>query len=284
MSKDFGWFLISVGIIWLVLVSPIELGFLKNPLSLPIGLIVIGVVSVLNYYVNSEIVSKLNGLLFIIFIILLLRAYSWNMPFVFMHGMVPRTNSYNTSFIPAGVLTVDCDACEVVIDKNNFYADFSVSYPDNVNISSLPNGIKIDNGNNMMSSSLLSMSLPVVVYDVNVNAGSIDGSIDGSGNITINAGSIDLGVAINGDVRVVSNVGSINLAVNEVSGDSLLYIKSDVGSINVNLGSTEYMIEASVNVGSVNNNRGTSKSAGYNSSSDRVRVIVSTDVGSINII
>ena len=283
MSKDFGWFLISVGVIWLVLVSPIELDFLKNPLSLPIGLIIIGSVNVLNYYINSELISKINGLLFVIFVILLLRAYSWNMPFVFMHELAPRSNSYNSSFIPSGNLMLNCDACEVILNKSNFYADVKVNYPDGVNVSVLPNSISIDSNNNMMTSSLVSLSLPAVIYDFNVNAGSIDGLIDGSGNITINAGSIDLGLVIDGNIMVVSDVGSVNLVVSEVKGDSLLYVESDVGSINLELGSAEYLIEASAGVGSVNNNRG-AKSVSYDSSSDRVKVIVSTDVGSINII
>lgn len=283
MSKDFGWFLISAGVIWLVLVSPIELDFLKNPLSLPIGLIIMGLVNVLNYYINSDLISKVNGLLFVIFVILLLRAYSWNMPFVFMHGMVPRSNSYNSSFMPSGNLMLNCDACEVVINKSAYYADVKVNYPDGVNVSVLPNIISIDSYDNMMASSLVSLSLPSVVYDFSVNAGSIDGFIVGAGNITINAGSINLGLVVIDDVRVVSNVGSIDLAVNEVNGDSVLYVKSDVGSINIELDGVEYLVEAGASVGSVNNNRGV-KSAGYDSSSNRVRVIVSTDVGSINII
>lgn len=284
MSKDLGWFLISVGIVWIVLITPLELGFLKNQLSLPIGLIIIGFFNVVNYFLNSELLSKFNGILFVVFIILVLRAYSWDMPFLFMHEMTPRSNVYETSFIPNSTVLVDCDVCEIILGKSDAYADIKVNYPAGVIVSNLSNGLKIDNSNHI-GSSLVNASLPVGMYNLMTDAGSVKGFFEGSGNVTVNVGSIDLDLIINGDLIVSSDVGSINLLIEKVYGSSVVYVSTDVGSIDINLlgESIDYFIEANTSIGSVVNKIG-SKSKGYDTAVNKIKLVVSTDVGSISII
>ena len=42
MSNDFGYFLITIGVLWILLATPINVSFLTDSLALPMSLIIIG--------------------------------------------------------------------------------------------------------------------------------------------------------------------------------------------------------------------------------------------------
>ncbi|MFA5406759.1 MAG: hypothetical protein WC307_05370 [Candidatus Nanoarchaeia archaeon] len=288
MSNDFGWFLVWLGAVSMAFIMPINTSFLVNHYSLPLGLIFFGALSLLFGYFGVKSLSKVNGVVLAVFFVLLFRAYAWNMPLVFL-GQAQLSDSLSQSFNASNTF-IDCSVCDVKLligDELNF--DVSYNAVHTSIISSVVNDSLFVNTKSLdsFSRSLINLTIPANVSPITFSAGV--GRLAGSlalteSNISLGVGKIDLNISVNGSSFVSVGVGSVDLLVDSVVGNSLLSVNAGVGSIVIDLPeSLDYSLELSTGLG------GSSvlipiKSSGFDNASNRLLIIADTGVGSISII
>lgn len=296
MDNEFGYFLITIGLIWILIVTPIDASFMKGTLILPIGLIIIGALSIILGFAGIKHVSSL---IFLAFIILWIKGNWTSIPFS------PINLGINLSETSSNEL-ISGKNTEIIINipiagnyanssgSNNF--NFLIKHSKGLNVieETNENSINISiNTNDQTNIGLEThISLPEKSKNINYQIGA--GSLTLNPETIINTETliIDLGVGpiiiglgkINASIiNVHSGVGSININIDSLYQEVFLNASTGVGSIELNLGEgIEYMITSDTGIGSNNNMLGT-KSAGFDNSTKRIMINAETGLGSVNI-
>jgi hypothetical protein len=278
MSKDFGYFLITIGIIWLLFTIPIEVSFMNNPYTLPLGLIIIGGVMLITSYFGVKHVSSIA---FFIFIALWLKAGAWTPS--------PSLTEQYSEIINASsqsILEIQCGACESTIMMSHNDIQVNNNYTKGLSFKSEKQDNKIKLFSEGFGGSKNMIRIPIIKglnYEIGVGSLCVKSSSIESVNISTGVGSIKLGDLIFTNLITSTGIGSIELNVTNVNSEVSVDLSTGIGSIEVNvIEGLEYKIDASAGLGSVDNELGL-YSSDYDEVEDKLYTHASTGIGSIKI-
>lgn len=300
-TKDLGYFLIFIGALWLAFIIPIDLSMLKGINVLPVGLIIFGSAFLIQGFIDVELVDKLLGYLFLIFIVLFIRANGFFLtPWTFFTEP-SLTEEYNNSFIidNGSVLNLGCDACSLHLMSS---PDNEVKAFMNHDASSSPIiiqesgflSVSLKQDKIPMSGGFVNYSIPSITGDValHLGVGSIEVNLlnlpnNAYLNISTGAGSINLtNFSTLGfkEVYLDTGVGSIDVLINGVNGSQVLELNTGVGSVELFVKpGLIVQFDLSTGLGSVSNNYGSTSTAEFNSAVNRLIVKAHTGIGSVDI-
>lgn len=301
-AKDFGYFLLFIGVVWIALIIPFDSTLFRNSLTLPIGLIIFGSLFVVKGLLKLEVIDKPLGYAFLVFIILMVRSNTFLIftPWDLMHYEL--TESYANSFniTNASPLSLACDACSMsLLSSSDAQVKTSMKHAVNSRPTidfkndSLSINLKHDVPTGM-SGALINYSIPDGAGEVQIKAGvgSIDINLVNAENnnrlnISTGVGSINLtnfktiGFS---DTFIDSGVGSVKILIDGVTGDKTIDISTGVGSIDlfIKLGLI-IRFELNTGIGSVDNDYGGASLAEYSNATNRLLIKAHTGIGSIDV-
>lgn len=298
MSEDFGYFLITIGLMWIILVTPFDASFMRNNLTLPLGLIVIGILIII---LGAFHIRHVSGILFAIFIALMIKSWTFpfmDIPFMWMHEGLTETSFQSFTSNNEKIISYSCGVCNDVMNASGSNElTVNVRHPKGLrleaeeNASSINLRINYNQSINGWAESRISLPAFSKSIEYSVGAGGLTLNPENlvtteSLGLSTGAGSLklDLGRMNTSSVKINTGVGSINLDIPEVHGLMVINASTGVGSIEITLGEgVEYLLDLNKGLGSVDNKLGSVKSAGYDTASSRVLITASTGIGSVKV-
>jgi hypothetical protein len=285
MANDFGWFLVWLGVVGLVFITPMNLESIRNPYILPLGLILFGFVNIVLGFIGIRDLTKLKDIAFAVFIVLLLKAYVWDFPTIFFIP-APYNTNYSNSFI-TGSPVFSCDVCNTTLVRGEDLSVF-VEYSDaHAEVIESADGVRLKQKDPLGGGNML-ITLPDNASSLKFDSGvgSIEGVLEGvSANVSLGVGAIELTLDLdNCSVIADTGVGGVHIMVNEVLGDSFLILNTGVGGVEVWVpDGIEYSLVLKAGLGGVNNYLGAINSAGYDSATNRLFIKADVGVGGIEV-
>jgi|GEM_PF-3130726 len=300
-AKDFGYFLLFIGIAWLALIIPFDPTPFMEPLTLPIVLVLFGSFYILKSFIKSEALDKALGYTFLVFIILMVRANGFLIftPWNLINAELTESY-YNSIAIPNGSpVNLGCDSCSLrLISSVNDNVTASIKHSVNSNPEVIVNnGLSITLKHTIkghISGGEVNYSIPSLTGNVNVKSGvgSIDINLNNADNpnylnISTGVGSINLTsfdtIGFE-DTIINTGVGSVSVSIDGLNGSKTLDINVGVGSIELFV-KPGLVIQFSLNtgLGSVDNNYLSASNADFSNAANRLIITAHTGLGSVSV-
>jgi len=311
---DFGWFLVTIGVIWFAIIVPYDFSCLRSPYILPLLFILGGISTILFAYVKFlRPLNRFVSIAFIVLVILFVRA-NWVDFGGFISGSTQAGGDllYDTNFTVTNetVFSLSCGSCRTTV-MNSEIDDIRVVF--NYSDPSVPTMVQDDNRISVTlnrtpaswinSFDIAELYLNDIISHVSISTGAGSMTLDNNREtvedselrISTGAGSVNISEFDSlgfENIYLSTGAGSVDCVVSSITGEKRVDIDTGVGSIDISiLSSIPHKIVYNTGVGSFDYPNtdcslscdGEVKSNDYDNATDSLYININTGVGSIDI-